>query len=435
MNEVFLQFVWKHRLFNATSLKTEDGEVVEVVHPGQSNTDAGPDFFNSRIKIGDTTWAGNVEIHQKASDWYVHQHEQDAAYDNVVLHVVRENDAEVKTTGGEVVPAVVLHYPVHLEENYHKLLQSDRWIACADRFHEADPMALQIRFHGLMVERLQQKTQAIVDQLQQNKNDWNETFYQFLARNFGLKTNALPFELLARALPIQILAKHKNDLFQLEALLFGTAGLLNEQLLGDDYFLSLRKEYVFLYKKYRLKPIEAYLWKFLRLRPVNFPTVRLAQFAALVHHSSALFSNLVEKDNMSEIRELFRVQASDYWDTHYRFNKASGKRPKVLGDVAFQNILINTVVPFLFVYGEYHNQQQLKDKALMFLEKLPAENNSIISNWKELGVSVRSAFDSQALIQLKNSYCTPKKCLQCHLGVKLINHTLENGNELNPQRL
>lgn len=432
MNEAFLQFVWKHRLFSMGSLKTEDGEEVEVIHPGQPNTDAGPDFFNARVKIGETIWAGNVEIHQKASDWYLHQHEKDAAYDNVVLHVVRENNAAVKTSAGEEVPGLVLPYPSHLEANYQKLLQSDRWIACADRFDEIDPMALQIWFHGLMVERLQQKTRAIVDQLTLNKNDWNETFYQFLARNFGLKTNALPFELLARALPVQTLGKHKNDLFQLEALLFGTAGLLNEQLLGDDYFLALRKEYGFLYRKYRLKPIEAHLWKFLRLRPVNFPTVRLAQFAALVYHSSALFSNLVEKDNLHEIRELFRVQASGYWDTHYRFNKESGKRQKMLGDAAFQNILINTVVPFLFVYGEYHNRQHLKDRALQFLEKLPAESNSIISNWKELGVSVRSAFDSQALIQLKNGYCTPKRCLQCHLGVKLINHALENGNELNP---
>ncbi len=422
MNEAFLQFVWKHRLFNATNLKTEEGQIVEVIHPGQHNTDAGPDFFNSRVRIDGTTWAGNVEIHPKASDWYQHKHEADSAYDNVVLHVVCKNDGEVRNSAGEIVPAMVLDYPSHLETNYQHLLQSDRWIACADRFFEADQMALQIWFHGLMVERLQQKTQAIVDQLAQNKNDWNETFYQFLARNFGLKTNALPFELLARALPIQILAKHKNNLFQLEALLFGTAGLLNEQLLDDDYFLALRKEYSFLYKKYQLKPIESHLWKFLRLRPVNFPTVRLAQFAALVHHSSALFSSLVELDDLHEIRELFRVQSSDYWDTHYRFNKLSPKRTKALGDSAFHNILINTVVPFLFVYGEYHNRQNLKDKALEFLEKIPAEHNSILSNWKKLGVPVRSAFDSQALIQLKNNYCTPKKCLNCHLGIKLINH-------------
>ena len=424
MNEAFLQFIWKHRLFHANNLKTTDGQSIQIINPGQLNSDAGPDFFNARMKIGETTWAGNVEIHQKASDWYRHKHEQDAAYDNVILHVVRENDQEVKNSKGAIMQTITLNYPEHLESNYQDLLKSDQWIACANRFHEVDKMVLHIWFHRLMVERLQQKTDEIIRHLQQNNNDWNETFYQFLARNFGFKTNALPFELLARSLPLNILAKHKYDLFQLEALLFGTAGLLNEQLLGDDYFLALRKEYSFQYKKYKLKPIEAHLWKFLRLRPVNFPTIRLAQFAALIHQSSALFSILVEEDDIGKIRKLFDVRASDYWDTHYRFNKHSVKREKKLGESAFENIMINTVVPFLFVYGEYHNQQQLKDKALDFLEKTTAEKNSIITNWEKLGVSARSAFDSQALIQLRNCYCNPKKCLNCQLGAKLISQTL-----------
>jgi hypothetical protein len=420
MNEAFLQFIWKHRLFHSKGLKTKDGSSIQIIHPGQQNFDAGPDFFNARIKVGETTWAGNVEVHPKASDWFRHKHEQDAAYNNVVLHVVKENDMEVRNSQGEVVEVLELAYPIHLEANYKQLLQSNQWIACAARFHEADPMALQIWLHGLMVERLQQKTEGIIEQLKQNNNDWNETFYQFLARNFGFKTNAAPFELLSRALPLNILAKHKNNLFQLEALLFGTAGLLNDQLLGDDYFLALRKEFGFLYKKYNLKPIESHLWKFLRLRPVNFPTVRLAQFAALIHQSSALFSTLVGEEDLGNIQKLFNVQASEYWETHYRFNKTSAKKKKKLGASAFQNIIINTVVPFLFVYGDYHNQQHLKDKALAFLEKTPAEKNSILTNWKKLGVSVRSAFDSQALIQLKNCYCTPKHCLNCHLGTKLI---------------
>lgn len=432
MNEAFLQFIWKHRQFQQNNLKTQDGQDIQVINPGQQNSDAGPDFFNARIKIGETTWAGNVEIHPKASDWYRHKHDQDAAYDNVVLHVVQVNDREVKNSKGELVQALELMYLPHLENNYRQLLQSNQWIACAERFHEADLMALQIWFHGLMVERLQQKTGNVISQLQQNNNDWNETFYQFLARNFGFKTNALPFELLARALPLHVLAKHKSNLFQLEALLFGTAGLLNEQLLGDDYFLALRKEFEFLYKKYQLNPIEAHLWKFLRLRPVNFPTVRLAQFAALIHQSSALFSSLVEENDLNKIRKLFDVHASAYWDTHYRFNKTSAKSRKNLGESAFQNIIINTVVPFLFVYGDYHNRQPLKDKALDFLEKISSEKNAIISNWEKLGVTVASAFDSQALIQLKNSYCTPKKCLNCQLGVKLISQSLsqENGTSI-----
>ena len=430
MNEAFLQHVWKHRLFLNDELKTTDGQQVEVIHPGQVNSDAGPDFFNARIKLNGTLWAGNVEIHTQASDWNRHGHETDAAYNNVVLHVVRKSDQKIRNEKGELVPALELNYPAQLELNYQELLQSDQWIACADRFHEVDFMVLQIRFHALMVERLQEKTKAVTDRLQQNKNDWNETFYQFLARNFGMKTNAVPFELLAQALPLQVLAKHKNNLFQLEALLFGTAGLLNEQLLGDDYFLGLREEYAFLYKKYQLKPVEAHIWKFLRLRPVNFPTIRLAQFAALIHQSSALFSSLIELERLQDIRRLFQVQASEYWDTHYRFNKESSKRKKLLGDTTFQNLIINTVVPFLFVYGEYHNQQALKDRALAFLEQIPAEANSIVSNWEKLGVEVRSAFDSQALIQLKNCYCNPKKCLNCHFGAKLINQAAASGNKM-----
>lgn len=428
MNEDFLQFIWKHRLFHPNKLKTEQEEGIKVIHPGQQNRDAGPDFFNARIRIGETTWAGNVEIHQRSSDWFRHKHEQDAAYDNVVLHVVQKNDKEIKNTKGEIIPTVELEYPGYLEQNYETLLKSKQWISCADSFHEVDPLELQIWFHGLMVERLQQKTANIIQQLSLNNNDWNETFYQFLARNFGFKTNTVPFELLSRALPLSVLSKHKSDLFQLEALLFGTAGLLNEQLLGDDYFLALRQEFSFLYKKYKLHPIEPHLWKFLRLRPVNFPTVRLAQFAALIHQSTALFSHLVEEKDLSKIHQLFNVKASDYWDTHYRFNKTSPKRQKSLGDSAFQNIIINTVVPFLFVYGDYHNQQQLKDKALDFLENLPAEKNSILDNWQKLGVEVRSAFDSQALIQLKNCYCNPKNCLNCRIGTKLIGRTLKEDN-------
>ena len=429
MNEHFIQFIWKHRLFDSQELRTSDGTSITVLHPGQQNTDAGPDFFNARIKIEETIWAGNVEIHQKSSDWNRHKHDKDAAYDNVILQVVLDDDQTAENTKGETVSTAVIKYPAHLETNYLELLKSKSWISCADRFSEADLMEMRLWFHSLMIERLQQKTGEIVERLELNKNDWNETFYQFLARNFGFKTNALPFEMLVRALPLSILAKHKNNLFQLEALLFGTAGLLNEELLGDDYFLELRKEYSFLYKKYKLKPIESHLWKFLRLRPVNFPSLRIAQFAQLIHQSTALFSHLVELEKPKQIKELFTLNASVYWDTHYRFNKLSPEQKKQLGSSSIENILINTVVPFLFVYGDRHNQHHLKDRALDLLENLKPENNSIINRWKEMGVSVRSAFESQALIQLKNCYCKPKKCLNCHLGTKLIKKNEASGHD------
>jgi hypothetical protein len=272
-----------------------------------------------------------------------------------------------------------------------------------------------------MIERLQSKTDDIITILKQNQNNWNETFYQLLARNFGMKTNSLPFELLAKSLPLQILSKHKNDLFQTEALLFGQSGLLNETLLGDDYYLSLRKEYSFLYKKYNLSGIESHLWKFMRLRPVNFPTIRIAQLAMLIHHSSALFSRILETENMDELRKLFSVKASEYWDTHYRFNKISeDNHPKVLGETAFENLVINTIVPLLFVYGDQHLDQKMKDRALLLLENLAPESNQIIKKWHELGIESRSAFETQALLQLKNRYCDCKKCLNCQLGAKII---------------
>jgi hypothetical protein len=420
MNEEFLQFIWEHGLFNQTDLKTVDGKSVEVILTGHPNTDSGPDFFNARVRIGETIWAGNIEIHQKSSHWYQHRHDLDAAYDNVVLHVVERYDKPVQVKNQEL-PTLEISYPPTILENFEQLLKSEQWIACEDKLEEVDPFVLRFWFSSLMIERLQSKTSDILAILQQNKNNWNETFYQLLARNFGMKTNALPFELLAKSLPLNVLSKHKNDRFQIEALLFGQAGLLNETLLGDDYFLSLRKEYSYLYKKYGLSGIESHLWKFMRLRPINFPTIRIAQLAMLIHHSSALFSRILETENPEELRKLFDVSASEYWNTHYRFNKISEEnRKKTLGEAAFNNLVINTISPLLFVYGDQHLDQAMKDRALLLLEESPPESNQIIRKWNELGIDSRSAFDSQALIQLKNRYCENKKCLHCQLGAKII---------------
>ncbi len=280
---------------------------------------------------------------------------------------------------------------------------------------------LQLGFNRLMIERLETKIQAIVEQLEQNNNNWEQAFFQILARMFGFKVNAVPFELLAKSLSIQTLQKHKNSLFQLEALLYGNSGLLNQQLLGDDYYLRLRDEYSFLYKKYKLKGIEGHLWKFMRLRPPNFPTIRISQLAALIYQTEGLFSKILEIESTEELKRLFKVKASEYWETHYNFNKASkNTKAKELGDTAAYILIINVVIPFLFVYGEKQNKHQLKNRALEFLENLPAESNSIISKWADLGVQARSAFDSQALLQLKNYYCESKKCLNCQIGVKLV---------------
>jgi hypothetical protein len=419
--EEFLQHIWENKLFHSKKITTSAGEHLEILNIGKRNTDSGPDFFNAKIKIGKTVWAGNIEIHKKSSDWQKHKHHEDKAYDNVVLHVVEKNDYQVKRSNQEIIPTILLEYPEQLKTNYQNLLDSKTWIACQNQFHKIDPVLLQLGFNRLMIERLENKTDEILKKLEHNKNDWNETFYQMLAKMFGFKVNAIPFELLAKSVPLHILAKHKNNLLQLEALLFGNSGLLNNQLLGDDYYLQLRNEYSFLYKKYQIKGIESHLWKFMRLRPGNFPTLRISQLAALIHRSNALFSKIIEIENLEDLKELFKVHASEYWNIHYSFNKTSKRKSKKeLGGTSINTLIINVVIPFLFVYGEKQNKDYLKNRALEFLEQLPPENNSILTNWRKLGLKSRSAFETQALLQLKNIYCEKKKCLNCQIGVKLI---------------
>jgi hypothetical protein len=421
MPEEFLQYIWENKLFVAENLKTTNGEQLEIINVGKRNTDSGPDFFNARIKIDDTIWVGNIEIHKNSSDWNRHNHQNDKAYNNVILHVAENCDQQIFRNNGEEIPALLFRYPEQLKTNYQKLLDAKTWIACQNQFHKIDPIILQLGFNRLMIERLEDKTSEILIRLQQNNCDWNETFYQMLSRMFGFKVNSVPFEMLAKSLPIGILAKHKSSLFQLEALLFGNSGLLNEQLLGDDYYISLRNEYSFLYKKYQLKGIESHLWKFMRLRPGNFPTVRISQLAALIHRSHGLFSRIIEIESLDELKKLFEVQASDYWNAHYSFNKNSTRNSvKELGENSINTLIINVVIPFLFVYGEKQNKENLKNRSLEFLEQLPAEENSIIEKWGKMGVESRSAFESQALLQLKNKYCERKKCLNCQIGVKLV---------------
>ncbi len=421
MPEEFLQYIWENRMFDTENLKTTKGEHLEIIHVGRRNKDSGPDFFNARIKIDETIWAGNVEIHKNASNWTKHNHETDRAYSNIILHVVEINDQTILRNNNEEIPTLILKYPEQLKINYQNLLNSKSWIACQKLFYKIDPIILQLGFNRLMIERLEEKTSEIISRLHANNNDWNAAFYHVLARMFGFKVNALPFELLAKSLPLEVLAKHKNSIFQLEAMLFGNAGLLNTHLLGDGYFINLRDEYSFLYKKFNLKGIESHLWKFMRLRPVNFPTIRISQFAALVGRSHGLFSKIVEINELEELKGLFNVSASEYWDSHYNFNKTTPRKSvKEIGESSVNALIINVVIPFLFVYGEKLNKEYLKNRALDFLEQLPPEKNSVIDKWKGMGIGPRSAFESQALLQLKNKYCEPKKCLNCQIGIKLI---------------
>ena len=423
MTEAFLHHLWKLKIFNSGKLKTIEGESLEILKTGQHNSDSGPDFFNAQVKIGDTHWAGNVEIHLKSSDWKNHFHDQDAAYDNVILHVVFEHDGTVMRKNGSRIPEFELknQFDERLWRNYQSLLQSNQWIACQHLISKVDPFTLNNWIDRLLIERLENKTGVLFSSLQSNNSNWEETFYQHLARNFGFRLNALPFEMLAKSLPVSCLAKHHDRLLQLEAMLFGQAGML-EKSMEDDYPNELKQEYVFLKKKFGLEPMALHQWKFLRLRPVNFPTIRIAQFAQLVHHSSHLFSKILECKKVDDLKIYFRFEVSTYWQTHFIFDKQSKKQTKALGSGSFENIVINTIVPFLFAYGQNRGSEIHQQRAIQFLEEIPSEKNSILSGWKKIGIDSRSGYYSQALLQLKNEYCLEKKCLNCSIG----NYLLQN---------
>lgn len=421
MKEEVLHYIWQHKLFYAHNLMTTVGEPVEVIDVGLHNSDAGPDFFNAKVKVGDTLWAGNVEIHVKSSDWNRHNHTGDKAYNSVILHVVKEADTDVFSQNGNRIPQALLKYPEQIETTYRALLDRTKPIACADKLPLVPGIFIQSWKNALLVERLEQKTKAVEQLLQETNRHWEESFYITLARNFGFSTNGQAFEALAKSIPLSILGKHKDNLLQIEALLFGQSGLLPDTA-EDDYTRQLISEYAFLRHKYRLaSPLDASRWKLLRLRPANFPHLRIAQFASLVHHSSKLFSKILERPEADYLQELFACTPSEYWTWHYTFaQQADNPRTKKLGKLSAQVIIINTVVPFLFCYAAQKEDEPLKDKALRLLESLPAERNATLSLWSDLGMEAHSAYDSQALLQLKKHYCDRKACLHCRIGHKVL---------------
>jgi hypothetical protein len=423
ITEDFLHYVWKFRLFNRMGLRTTDGEEIEVFSAGMAHTDGGPDFQNARIRIGETTWAGNVELHVSSADWNRHGHQTDGAYGSVILHVVYKDDQPVMMPDGRKVPTLELHnrIPDELYQRYHHLIFSNQtFIPCEATLKTVDDITMRNWLTRVLVERLEKKSAAVIDALAVNRGDWEETFYRFLAANFGFKVNALPFELMAKSLPQIILAKHKNYPLQIEALIFGQAGFLEDDFV-DEYPRKLKEEYNFLRKKHKLQPVEKHLWKFLRMRPQNFPTIRLAQFAALVINSNHLFSKILEIKDVAALRDLFaNAKVNDYWDTHYRFDAESKTASKNMGAGAIDILLLNTVAVTLFSYGKHLQKQYYINRALALLEYLPGEKNNITDDFVTFGIKSTTAFDSQALLELKNSYCNHKKCLQCAVGNKVL---------------
>ncbi len=422
MKEEFLHFLWKNRLFEPENPATGDGDCIEIINPGRHNIHAGPDFFDARIRIGKTLWAGNVEIHLKSSDWNRHGHQTDPLYGNTILHVVAENDVSVRNHAGSVIPTIEIGWPLWIEYNFNTLMNQHDWVNCASRLNKVDPFRIRFFLNGLAIERLQQKIGIIETLLESSRGDWSETFYRLLARSFGFRQNGDPFEMLARSMPLSVLQRHHQSLFQLEALLFGQAGLLQETFHHEDYPLSLSKEYEFLAMKYGLRPMPGHLWKFMRMHPLNFPTIRLAQLAGILHHSDSLFSAILEPHGMEQYRTLFKSGTTTFWNSHYTFLKSSKDLKKVMGEDSFQLILVNVLVPFLFLYGERNNKQELKERALKIMEELPAENNTILRHWAAAGIEAFNALESQSLIHLHHEYCEPKRCLECSIGQKIIMH-------------
>jgi hypothetical protein len=422
--EDFLHYVWKFRLFDARNLQTTDGETVEVISPGIHNHHSGPDFHDVRVRIGDTVWAGNAEIHINADDWHKHNHTLDAAYNNVVLHVVYRHNQQITLAEGKPLPTIELvdRIPAELYMRYHRLVYGNQQIIpCEGTINTVSSLALHNWFTRVLVERLQHKATIVTSALKANRGNWEETFYQLLAANFGFKVNALPFELLAKSLPQNIIAKHKNNALQIEALIFGQAGFLEEDHI-DEYPVKLKTEYDFLKKKYGLKPVEKHLWKFMRMRPLNFPTIRLAQFCALIIQCNHLFSKILETEDVKDLRKLFsNIVVNDYWKEHYRFNVPAKGAAKNFGDTSVNLLLMNTVAVFLFSYGSHHQLQRYTDRSLQLLEELPVEDNFIMGEFKSLGVIAKNAFESQALLELRNNYCNHKKCLQCGIGNQILN--------------
>lgn len=424
MNEDFLHYIWKFGLFDMAGLKTTTGDEVTVLHRGTHNRNAGPDFFNSRIKIGDTTWAGNVEIHTRTSDWARHKHGTDPAYSNIILHVVFEDDKPLADAQNNPVATIELKGRIDLKfyNTYKTFTDSKGWIPCAGSIANVDPFIVENWLERMAVERLERKSKSVLETLALNKGSWQETFYQIVAANFGFKVNAEPFGLLARSIPENYFARQKASDIQIEAMLFGVAGLLEAEFV-DEYPNKLKQEFKFLKTKYNLPTLPGHIWKFSRLRPDNFPTVRLAQFAALIIKSNGLFAKVLETKRTEELRELFDVKASGYWDNHYMFDKESAPKEKHMGAASVENIFINSLVPTLFAYGIEHSDEYYRNRSLKLLTKTNPESNTIVKGWQALNVPMKNAHNTQGGIELKNLYCDEKKCLLCSIGT----HLLKNG--------
>ncbi len=419
MSEEFLHFIWQYKYYNAFSLKTLTGESVEVIHPGEPNTHAGPDFFNAKIKIDGTLWAGNVEVHICSSDWYVDEHHRDKFYDNVVLHVVYIADETTYRSNGQPIPICILSFSPTLWEDYEQLKNNSSWLLCADKLDLVNSFEFNMWMHRMLIEKVEKKAGEISRVLMQTVNDWDETFYRMLFRSFGFGVNGEPFEMLSQSIPLAIVRKYIDAPFIIESLLFGQAGFLNGEE-GDEYWHKLKKEYSFFKHKHQLKEMPCHLWKFLRLRPSNFPTIRISQLANLLCSLKGSFARFMNAEDLNTVIDNLKVETSEYWESHYRFGSESKKKVKQLGGASGSLIVINTILPMLFCYAQSKGDREKKERVLDWMSHLKPESNALLKEWKKCKKSVKNAADSQALIYLSNNYCKKRKCLHCSIGHKVL---------------
>lgn len=419
--EKLMQYVWKHRLWRSEDMVTNTGKKVRVVDPGLLNTDAGPDFFNAKIEIDGHMWVGNVEMHYRATDWKRHHHDRDKAYDSVILHVVAKDDAPVRRTNGELIPQLVLEVSPQFNADYASLVGATIEVPCATKIKQVPHLTIVEWVEGLAFERLHGKVERIHQLLDSFNGSWEDVCYVTLARNFGFGINNDAFERLARRTPLRLLGKHSDSVLQIEALLFGQAGMLDAQKPGmDSYYSQLCTEYAFLSNKFQLTPMEKESWKLFRIRPQNFPYRRIAMLAQFIEGGFRMMNRILEAEGEKEMRALFEVELSGYWTKHYTFGKPNNRATATLSRSSIDIILINTVAPLLYAYGELTGNYEMTDKAIKLLEDLRAENNSIVSHFVAYGIDCPDALTSQALVQLKREYCDARKCIYCKIGHHLL---------------
>lgn len=419
--EKLMQYVWKHRLWRSEDMVTNTGKKVRVVDPGLLNTDAGPDFFNAKIEIDGHMWVGNVEMHYRATDWKRHHHDSDKAYDSVILHVVAKDDAPVRRTNGELIPQLVLEVSPQFNADYASLVGAAIEVPCATKIKQVPHLTIVEWVEGLAFERLHGKVERIHQLLDSFNGSWEDVCYVTLARNFGFGINNDAFERLARRTPLRLLGKHSDSVLQIEALLFGQAGMLDAQKPGmDSYYNQLCTEYAFLSNKFQLTPMEKESWKLFRIRPQNFPYRRIAMLAQFIEGGFRMMNRILEAEGEKEMRALFEVELSGYWIKHYTFGKPNERATATLSRSSIDIILINTVAPLLYAYGELTGNYEMTDKAIKLLEDLRAESNSIVSHFVAYGIDCPDALTSQALVQLKREYCDARKCIYCKIGHHLL---------------